>query len=284
MSLSDRSTRTIQLVSGSSVTTFEAPNKFTYRLPATGFTAGRDEVSLKSFTAYYSWANISQAKGNNHYSYVLDGAVYPVVMADGIWSFDEFNSYLQQVMRKNGHYLLDDSGSEVFYIRLVTNSVLYCLSLIVSPLPTALPTGWTNPSGLTLDGMTPQLVIPSTMSYLTGFAAGSYPSASQSTLYEVNSGIPQISDSTSLNLLCNLAHNTGFSLHTNILASFVIPQGTGSGGLISIQPTNPDWVPINGTTYTEITVELVDQLNRPIIMRDTAGVVITLNLRKRMTL
>ena len=281
MSLSD-SARSIPIVAGSSKTVFDGTNKFTFALPATGYNSGRDEVALKSLSIYYSWPNISSAKGNNTFSYIWNGVTFPVVIADGIWSFADLNSYLQQVMAVNGHYLQNAAGVKQYYISLTVNATLYCLSLVIQPLPTALPTGWTNPAAVVLSGNTPQLVIPSNMVTLTGFAAATYPTVVQTTAYQVNSGIPQISDVSSLSVLCNLVDNSGFTTSSYILASFVVPSGQVSGSLMNIQPANPDWVPVQGSSkFSEITLELVDQLRRPMTIRDPTGFVAILGLRRR---
>ena len=287
MSLNDNTTRSIQIVSGSSTTTFTSPNKFTYQLPASGFRSGNSECALKSLTLWNSWANISAVKGNNTYSYIWpDGSTtHQVVMPDTSWSFAEFYSYLQQVMVANGHYLTDDVGNNVYYFTIIVNPGLYCLSLIVDPLPLTLPTGWTNPATVNLvtaAGYTPQLVIPTGLVSLTGFAAAVYPATAQLTVYEVNSGVPQITDSTSLNVLCNLVDNSGFSLTPNILTSFVVPQGVGSGELIQIQDNNLQWVPIRKEqTFDQITLEIVNQLNQPMVLRDITGFVAILSMRRR---
>lgn len=284
MSLTDTSTRPIQIVSGSSSCQFTAPNIFTYRLPASGFRSSRDEVALKSLTVYFSWPNISAAKGNNSYAYLWQGISYPVVMADGIWSFADVNSYLQVVMKQNGHYLVDGSGLEVYYLSLVVNPTLYCLTLVADPLPTTLPASWTNPAAINLaltPGQTPQLVIPPSFATFTGFSAGTYPAA-VTTRTVMNSGIPQISDATSMNVICDLVDNSGFSLTPNILASFVVPSDTSSGSLIQLQPSSLDWTPIRPDTYPSITIRLTDQLGRPLVLRDPAGFVAILNVRRRM--
>jgi hypothetical protein len=288
MSLSDNTTRSVQIVAGSSTTTIVAPNTFTYRFPASGFKSGKDEIALKSLTIYNSWPNISAAKGNNAYSYVWPGqGSFPVVVADGIWSFAEFYVYLQEVMKANNHYLVDATGHEQYFLTLTVNPALYCLSLVADPLPTTLPAGWTNPGAVDLTaaaGNTPQLVIPAGgLTDYTGFAAGSYPTAPQTTIYTVNSGIPQVTDATSLNVLCDLVDNSGFSLSPNILASFVVPSDTRSGALVQIQPINLDWVPIRrDQTFGEINISIVDQLNRPLTLRDTSGFVAILQMRRRM--
>jgi hypothetical protein len=283
MSLSD-STRSVQIVAGSSSVKFTAPNLFTYQFPASGFKSLRDEVALKSLTLYFSWANISALKGNNSYSYIWGNQSYPVVMADGIFTFADFYLYLQQVMRANGHYLIDDNGMEQFYLNLFPNQPLYCLTLQATPVPTALPTNWANPGNVdfsTAGGKTPQLIISAGVSTFTGFAAGMYPTAPATTTQYINSGVPQVTDSTALNVLCNLVDNSGFSLSPNILTSFVMPQKTAAGDLLQIQPNNLDWVPIRQDTYSTITLELVDQLRRPLVIRDPAGFVAVLSLRKR---
>ena len=282
MSLTDNSTRSLQVVSGASSTTFTSPNLFETRFPTSGYRTGKDEVALKSLTLYYSWSNISAAKNNNTFSYKWGGVTYPVVLAEGIWTYEQIQEYFEQVMRQNGHYLKDSDDAYVYYIKLALNSVLYCISLTVTPVPSVLPAGYTNPAAITLSGNTPQIVIPSGFSTLTGFAAGTYPAAPQTSVYQLNSGIPQISDVSSINLLCNLVDNSGFSLSPKIIANFVVPPGTEPGSLITVQPNNLDWVPVEASqTFPSVTLELVDQLRRPITLRDTAGFVATLSIRRR---
>ena len=115
-------------------------------------------------------------------------------MADGIWSFADVQSYLQQIMRESGHYLLDQNGLPVYYISLQLNSTLYCLSLIARHCHR--PSPRLDQSGQCQSGRRrfkcPQLVIPASLSKFTGFAAGTYPAAAQTSVYAVNSGVPQI--------------------------------------------------------------------------------------------
>jgi len=251
-------------------------------LPTSGYQSGKDEVAFKSLSVYFSWANISAAKGNNTFSYIWNGLTFTVIIADGLWGFADVNSYLQQVMALNGHYLLDGSGAKQYFISLTVNPALYCLNLIITPIPTALPVGWTNPGAVALSGNTPQLIIPARFTTFTGFAAATYPAAPQTSTYQANSGVPQVSDVTSLNVLCNLVDNSGFSVSPQVLTSFVVPTGQISGSLITIQPANIDWSPVpQSTTFTVITLELVDQLRRPVTIRDPSGFVVILSLRRR---
>ena len=69
-SISDSSTRTIQLVAGSATTSFDGLNTFRLQLPASGFRTGKDEIALKSMSLHYSWPNVSSRLGNNRFSYI----------------------------------------------------------------------------------------------------------------------------------------------------------------------------------------------------------------------
>ena len=136
-------TKSIQIVSGASNVTFDGVNKFTLQLPQSGLRTPSSEileVALKSMSIYYSWFNISSLKGNNTFKYTwADGVEKTVVVQDGIWSYGEIRSYLKQQMFANGHYLLDSNGRETYYLDLVLNPALYCLSLTCTPLPAVLP-------------------------------------------------------------------------------------------------------------------------------------------------
>ncbi len=285
MSIKDSSTVSMQVVYGDSAVTFNGVSTFTLQLPASGFTTGRDELALKSMTTYYSWPNISAALGNNAFSYTFSGTSYPVVLPTGIFQFSDFIAYLQQVMFANGHYLLDNTGTPVYFISLVLNTPLYCLSLTCTPVPTSLPSGWSNPNAIALSGHCPQLVIPSTaITSLTGFAAGSYPATStQTTVFQLNSGIPQISQVTSLGLTCTMVQNSTYSLRSNLLASIIMPAGTLGGSLVTFAPYQLDFIPATSQyQFQTISVSLVDQLGRPVTILDPTGFSAIINIRRRV--
>lgn len=280
-------TKTFHIVSGSPNVKFTAPNTFTMRLPASGLrTSSSMEVALKQMTIYYSWPNISALKGNNLLRYIWPLSTGPqtfdVVLSDGIYQFSEMQDYLQQVMMSRNHYLIDSSGQPVFYIQLVVNTVLYCLSLTCSPLPASLPTGWSYPAGwAAVSGVTPQLVVPAGWSNVSGFPVGTYPPVAQASVYQTNSiNVPQITDATSLNVTSNLVDNGRFSLSPNVLTSFVVPTAQSPGTLINLQPSLVDWLPVSKeTTFTEISISLTDQLMKPIQIKDPSGFVCILNIK-----
>ena len=282
MSITDSRTIPIQLVEGSPSTTFVAPNKFILRLPNTGFRTGKDEVALKSLSLQYSWPNISAAKGNNQMSYIWGGVTFPVIFGTGMWQFATMQEYLETVMVKNNHYLVDQNGLKRFYIQWVVNPVLYCLSLTVTPVPAALPAGWTNPAAVVLSGLTPQLVIPASLTRLTGFPAASYPAAPQASVYQTNSGIPQITDVSIINITSNIVTGSGLSLYPNVLNAFSVPSTQVQGTPIQIEPFNLDWMPVQPQmTFTGIEIAFVNQIMQPIEIRDPVGFQLTMNVRRR---
>ena len=275
----------VQIVSGATKVTFTAPNKFSYRL-ARSYTSGdKDTVSLKSQRMYYSWRNVTAAKDNTKYSYTWhDGTVVNVEMPDGIYSYADFQGYLEAVMQTKGHYLLDENSQPVYYIRFESNPVYYRISLTVSPIPASLPSGYTAPTGWSFPAaaVTPQVTIPATniRSYL-GFDAGTYPAATQATKYQVNgTAVPQVTDVSSLMIQCNLVRNQWGPSHQT-LAAFNIAPGTAPGSMVSEVPYYEDRIQVQPSVQFEtIDVELVDQNGRPVIIEDTAGFITMLTIHR----
>lgn len=280
--LTDSSIKTIQITSGSPAVTISG-STMSLQLPNVGFhTGSNDEVCLASVQLYYSWKNVTAAFGNNQFSYIFNGVTYPVILPDIIAGFSDIWTYLQSVQYSNGHYLVDSAGTPIYYLSIILNAPLYCNSLIATPLPLVLPAGWSNPNSLVLSGVTPQVIIPQGFSYLSGFAAGTYPVIAQPTLYQVNSGVPQITSQTSINIKCNLAANSGFTQYPGILTSFTVAAGTLPGSMIIREPYRPIWLPIQPQqNYQTIDITFLDQLLRNVILTDTAGIVVTLLVRKK---
>lgn len=65
------------------------------------------EIALHSATLYYSWANISQAKGNNIVRYSVDAfetTEDDITIPDGIYSMTDLNDYISSQLFLRGHY------------------------------------------------------------------------------------------------------------------------------------------------------------------------------------
>lgn len=272
----------LQIVSGSPGVKFQAPNKFTFNMPYSS-DAG-DLISLKSLRLYYSWFNITSAKGNNQFSYIwTNGTTYPVNMPNGIYSFADFQGFFEQVMFANGHYLINSAGQPVYYVKFQSNAVYYRISLTCLPVPASLPAGFTAPPGFVFQATTvPRIIIPATaiQSYL-GFPAATYPAATQAALFQANStNAPQVTDISSLMLQSNLVYNE-YAPDSRTLATFGVPPGTAAGSLISEVPAYADWVEVHpNKQFKEVILEIVDQNSNPIVLNDTAGFICNLSIKR----
>jgi hypothetical protein len=121
-------------------------------------------MAVSNFSVPYSWFNITTVLENNLYYYVWydadststdfpsgaasGGNVFAVSLSDGYYSLTEMNAYLQWIMIKNGHYLVDSNGNYIYFLEIVYNVNKYRFQLNSYPLPSTLPVGWSNPAGV----------------------------------------------------------------------------------------------------------------------------------------
>lgn len=264
------------IINGSNLVSSTNNNTYSFRFPAGAVNFNRgSKVALGKINIFFSWFNITAANNNNTLSYVwynnVGSATFNITIPDGYYSVSSLNSYLQQIFITNGHYLVDGSGNFVYYIELVENATYYSIQLISSPIPTALPGGWTNPAGLTFPAVatTPQLIIPSSnISNYLGFNAGTYPPVIQATTYtKLSDFVPQVNTITSVILTCNLLNNR-YTNPTTILYSFT-PSSVNFGDLIESSPNEYNFIEIQQGRYDEITIRILDQSFRDINIRDT---------------
>jgi hypothetical protein len=179
-------------------------------------------------------------------------------------------------MISNGHYLVDAAGDNVYYIEVVTNSVLYAVQFNCFKLPTSLPTGYTNPAAMTYPAttLTPQVTIPATnfRNYL-GFDAGTYPSVQQTTDYSAYSTTaPQVSPTQSIIMTTNLISN-GLTNPGNVLYSFT-PSGVQFGSLIESKPASPMWLDVTNGFFQSVEIQLYNQAFTPLVVKDPNVVII----------
>lgn len=264
-------------------------SRFRYQFPVGSAVFTGAKIAVSSVSVYYSWFNISASLGNNTYQFIwTDGsgsATYTVTMPDGFYTVSELNSYLQFVCVTNGLYLVDGSGNYVYYLEFVENPSRYAVGFNSYPFPTALPAGYTNPSGLLFPAVasTPQLVIQNNdFQNIIGFTAGTYPTAIQATNYSVISSFtPQITPIQSVILACNLVNNQ-YSNPPTVIYSFS-PSNTQFGSLINSAPNELAFIDIQDGIYANIDVQFLDQTFQPISLNDTNLVIILLVKETRST-
>jgi hypothetical protein len=222
------------------------------------------KVAISSVQMYYSWQNINSSYNNDTLSIIFPTAAttstISITIPSGTYSVSDLNTYLQSQMIANNFYLIDSAGQYVYYVEIVENSVRYSIQINCFPVPTSLPSGWTNP-GWTLPttGYTPQVVIPSTnIQQLLGYNAGTYPPAQQTSTYSALSNqTPELSPVSSVIVGCNLVNNL-LSNPRSVLYSFS-PNGSSYGQLIQSNAYQYSWVNIQNGVYPAVEITLYDQ-------------------------
>ena len=140
------------------------------------------EVAVSSLQMYYSWQNINSATlRNNILSYIWETNVagvnvpvtYTITIPPGLYEIGDINFYCQFQMIANGHYFVNGAGQNVYFFEWIVNPTIYSIQLNTFQVPTVLPAGWTNPSGVVLPFQTfkPRVATPDNFNLIVGFAS-----------------------------------------------------------------------------------------------------------------
>ena len=264
---------------------------YTYNFIGGGFTVPDDmECMLSSAQIPYSIFNITSAYDNNRFRLSFPtgaGAAtftdFNIVIPDGFYTIDNFNSFVQQYCITNGLYLINNNGENVYYIQFYINQTSYAVQLLLFSVPRSLPVGWTQPSNwigystYTAD-RTPHmhvLVASPKFGDFIGFNAGVYPTPTlQTTNYSVLSNkTPIASYVNSFIVHCSLVNNPVVS-PSDIIDAFQITN-VNFGSNINYQPSVEKYVKLTRGTYSSMIIYLTDQNNNPIHLLDP-NILITL--------
>jgi len=239
-------------------------------------------MCISNVTIPYSWFNVNATLYNNtSFQYVFPTSsglsTFSVNLPNGYYSVTDINQFLQTIMIKNGHYLVNENGEYVYYITLQYDVNYYAVQLMEFALPTSLPTGYTNPGLMTFPttATVPQLIISPDNNFgqLIGFVAGTYPAASASTNQSITSNtVPNGSPVNALIMRCNLVDNN-VVMPSDVIDS--IPINSTFGTNITYQPPFPKWVKVKAGRYSHMTIQLVDQDLNSIVANDP-NILITL--------
>jgi len=264
------------LVSNTNNTTFR------YAFPVSK-TFQNHEIAVASVAMYYSWFNISASLyNNNSFSYTWFDAsgnltnVVTVTLPDGNYSVSEINTYMQYIMSNNGHYLINSTGSFVYYLDIVVNSTSYNVNICSYAMPVALPSGYTKPTGSTWNfpstAKTPYVTI-STNNFgnLIGFTSTTsqnYPSSVGTSNVTLSSNVtPQISPVQMLVLNTNLVNNQLSPAPQTIYA--LTAGGTTFGNLVTSVASQFIWNNISPGTYQYIEIKFYDQNYNNMVFQDS---------------
>lgn len=251
-------------------------NQFVYRF-GRSVDFSKMSLALGSVSLFYSWRNITEAKGNNTFSIIhpngaTTNATLAITIPDGGYEISTLNEFLRWYLITNGYYIENtSSGEQTVYCEFRVNSSTYSIEFVSYPLPTALPTGFTAGSALgTLPSTTraPQLTVPATsIRTILGFAAGNFPATQQTTLTTSSStSTPQISDVINVllnaDVISNPYANNSFIIHA------ISPANTGYGHLITSEPNQLSFMKCQACNRDSISFTFTDQNMLPLEMID----------------
>jgi hypothetical protein len=273
MSIFDESTFQISL-NETNLVASENNNVFSYNFPGTVKFTRDTKVALSKTNIFFSWFNITEAFENNRFDFIwTDGSgstTFNVTVPDGYYSVSTLNSYLQSVLIANGLYLVNASNENVYYLEITVNPTFYAVQLNLFPFPTALPAGWSNPTGLTFPGVasTPQFIIlNNAFSDYVGISPGTYPTAIQSTVQSfISDFTPQVDPIQSIVIATNLVNNK-YSNPPNVFYPFS-NEGPEFGGLISSEPNELIYLDVQEGYYSNIQIRFLDQSFNDIKLND----------------
>ena len=233
---------------------------------------------------YYSWSNINASPlANNVFQYQWTaGAVtttYTLTIPDGLYEVSDLNYFLQFNFIKNGTYLINSSGQNVYYAEFVVNPNQYAVQINTFPVPTALPAGWTapvaNPAagtlgwvGFPLVTFNPSIILPANFNQVLGYTAGFSTSLNVgvgTNLSYLSSTAPQVQPNSSVYLaISNIANK--YAIPNSIIYS-VSPK-VAFGEQISDTPPQFAWNKLLSGTYNEIRLQILGINYQPIKILD----------------
>ena len=266
-------------------------NKLVYRFPNSVYLSDH-YLAVSSVIMFYSWFNITATFGNNQFSYNwIDGAgvatTYTITVPDGLYEISTLNQLLQFEMIKNGHYLVNSAGANVYYAEFLINAPRYAVQVNTFLFPTALPAGYTNPAGVAFppQSFNPVITFPASINKIFGFVAGFAtdqnlnnafvaPVGSQyvsklanGTISYISTVAPQVQPNSSV--LLNISNiDNYYSQPTGII--YTITPNVAIGAVISEKPPQFSWNKMINGTYNELRMNILGTDLQPFVINDPA--------------
>jgi len=277
-------------------------NKLLYRFPNSVNLTGK-YIAVSSVTMYYSWFNISEALGNNKFTYTWTvgdtSYTYTITIPNGIYEVVGINALAQFQMIANGTYW--SNGTYNYYpFDIVVNPSRYAVQLNTYQIPTGAPAGTTVPpnpinpaTGQLIGGnpwptvaQNPIVTFPSKFSDLIGYTAGfasnanvnnyvlpTPPSASNNyvtrsstnTLSYLSNLAPQLQPNSSVYLSVSNINNP-YSQPSSIIYS--ITPNVAAGTVIQDRPPNFMWTKLIDGTYNQLLLTFLGTNLQPLQIQD----------------
>ena len=135
-------------------------NTFVYKFP-NSVAFPHHEIAIQSVSMFYSWANIDITLANNQFTIYFPtnsaGAVstgsgqvssYTIVIPTGQYEITDLNALLQYYCIKNGWYLINSAGQNVYYLEMFVNATRYAVQINTFPLPLSSNFTWNGTTGV----------------------------------------------------------------------------------------------------------------------------------------
>jgi hypothetical protein len=265
-------------------------NKLVYRFP-NSVLLNDAYLAVSSVVMYYSWYNISSTLNNNIFSYNwIDGVgvatTYTIVVPNGLYEITTLNSLLQFEFIKNGHYLVDAGGNNVYYAEFLINPSRYAVQINTFLFPTALPGGFSNPAGVAFppQSFNPVITLPPNINTILGYVAGfataqnlnnsfvapvsDYVSKlANGTISYISTTAPQVQPNSSV--LLNISNIDNYYAQPTGIIYTVVPN-VQIGGIISEKPPQFSWNKMINGTYAELRLTILGTDLQPIVINDPA--------------
>tara|TARA_R110000782_G_scaffold14846_2_gene43960 strand:- start:907 stop:1788 length:882 start_codon:yes stop_codon:yes gene_type:complete len=244
------------------------------------------EIAVQQISMYYAWENINPAPlANNTFTYRWTSGVttttYSVVIPRGLYEIIDINNYLQFVFIKNGTYLIDAGGQNVYYAEFLVNPNRYAIQINTFPVPTTLPTGFTVPVADPASGsagfvgfptatFNPALSIGSNLNKILGFTTPipfttPLNSGVGTNLSFLSNVAPQVQPNSSVYVSISNISNK-YSSPTSVIYS--ITPNVNFGEQIRDTPPQFAWNKLLHGTYNEIRVTFLGIDFQPLTILD----------------
>ena len=269
-------------------------NTLVYQFPSS-VTFPHHEIAVQSISMYYSWQNVNGTTLNNNkfqYSWIgTNGISFPnqVTIPAGMYQLSDINSYLQYVFISKGQYLIDNTGSNVYYAEFLLNPNQYAVQINTFPVPTSLPTGWTAPvadiqagiqgwAGFPPQTFNPSMIISPNFNQLVGFSANFTTPENigvGTNLSFISSTAPEIQPNSSIYFSMSNIQNP-YSNPSTIV--FSLSPNVGFGEQIVSQPPMFAYNTLTGGTYNTLRLQILGIDKTPLQIMD-ANMTLVLQIR-----
>lgn len=270
-------------------------SSLTYRFP-NSVTFDEHQVAVQSVSMYYSWQNINNTTLKNNtfsYSWVVAGTTttYNVTIPSGLYEISDINNYLQFVFIQNGHYLINTVSQNVYYAEFLVNPNTYSINIVTYPVPTSLPTGWSQPVANVQTGalawpgypttfFNPLITIPASFNLIMGYAAGfvtSQNTGANTILTYSSSVAPQVAPQPNALITISNISNI-YAVPSSVI--YNIYANVGFGQLINQEPAEYAFVDLLKGSTNSLTIRFVGNDGSALNILDP-NITILLLIRKK---